>query len=340
MTSTITAQCRDEVTLSDVLRAVYPSGSITGAPKHRAMHIIRELEPDARGIYTGAIGWFDPSPEKSMPNFCLSVPIRTAYVKAPCTQGLREGVMGIGAGIVFDSQAQDEYQECQLKGRFLTELPAPFSLFETMYATQEHGVRHWARHQARLKHSARYFSVPLDWPEIERQISNLHNAMQPGTPYRVKLSVNGLGHIAIEHAVLTPITTPVKILLSTTPQRPKTLWSQHKTTLRSDCDLAWQHAQRQGAFDTLLWNERGELTEGGRSNVLVKFKGRWVTPPQSAGVLPGVMRAVLMDDASWGLTEQTIHIDQLQHAEEIAVCNALRGVLVCDTRRGCKSHLL
>src|SRR5690606_9088835 len=151
MTSTITAALQDGVTLPELLRAVYPCGSITGAPKHRTMQIIRELEAEPRGIYTGAIGWFDaPTGEHPMGDFCLSVPIRTLELKAANASGLRKGEMGVGAGIVHDSVAQQEYEECRLKSRFLTGLPHEFELFETMYATKEAGIRHLERHLQRL----------------------------------------------------------------------------------------------------------------------------------------------------------------------------------------------
>jgi para-aminobenzoate synthetase / 4-amino-4-deoxychorismate lyase len=123
MTSTIEARLRDDATLADIFAAIYPCGSITGAPKRRTMQIIREIEPDARGIYTGAIGWFDaPGKDRSVGDFCMSVPIRTLMLQAPDEHGMRKGEMGVGAGIVHDSDPAEEYAECKLKANFLTGL--------------------------------------------------------------------------------------------------------------------------------------------------------------------------------------------------------------------------
>lgn len=335
MTSSVVAHCREEVSLVELLKAIYPCGSITGAPKIRTMQIIYEVETEARGIYTGAIGWFDPTTATNkIPEFCLSVPIRTMHLQMPKSDGMRSGIMGVGAGIVFDSVAASEYQECLLKARFLTELPAQFSLFETMHATKEQGCRHWDRHLKRLQKSAQYFGVPLNLSEIEKQLNLTCAGFAEKTSYRLKLSVDGAGQIQTHYAVLNPITTPVNLILAESPQQSQSVWLQHKTTQRAQYDLAWKAAEKQGAFDMLFCNEHGELTEGARSNLLVKIDGRWFTPPLSAGVLPGVMRSVLMDDPAWKLTERSMRVDQLNHAEEIAVCNALRGVLLAKQKSG------
>ncbi|PRC94463.1 chorismate-binding protein [Solimicrobium silvestre] len=335
MTSSVTAQLRADVNLTDLFLAIYPCGSITGAPKIRTMQIIQEVETETRGIYTGAIGWFDPTQHSSygiqnIPDFCLSVPIRTLHLQAPQANGNRRGVMGVGAGIVFDSVAADEYQECQLKARFLTDLPAQFALFETMYATKENGCRHVERHLQRLAKSTHYFGLPLHVSDIEQQLQTACAALPENIPHRLKLSVDGTGQIQIQSAVLAPLTMPVKVLFASAQQQTQNLWLQHKTTQRAEYDQAWQMAESQGAFDMLFCNERGELTEGGRTNLLVKIDGRWITPPLSAGVLPGVMRSVLMDDPAWALTERSISVELLMNAEEIAVCNALRGVLTAQ----------
>ena len=330
MTSGITACVRDDVTLAQLIAAIYPCGSITGAPKYRTMQIIREGETEPRGIYTGAIGWLDPISASSalpvIPDFCLSVPIRTLYLQAE-ENGVRSGVMGVGAGIVYDSAPADEFQESLLKAQFLTGLPAQFSLFETMRATKENGCRYFERHVQRIARSAQYFGIPFDFSAIESQMKVACAALEAGTPYRLKLSLDPLGQIQIQSAVLIDITLPVKLLMATSRQSSQSVWVQHKTTRRTTYDQAWQEAEAQGAFDMLFCNERGELTEGGRCNLLVKIDGHWYTPPLSAGVLPGVMRAVLMDDPNWAVTERTITPDLLRLAEEIAVCNALRGVM-------------
>ena len=334
MTSSVQARLRADVSLPELLTAIYPCGSITGAPKHRSMQIIAELEQQARGIYTGAIGWFDPLPlasptQQTIPDFCLSVPIRTLHLNAPSANGTRTGVMGVGAGIVFDSLAKDEYQECQLKAGFLTGLPAQFGLFETMYASRQEGCRYLERHLSRLSGSAGYFGIPVNLSEIRQQLVEVCAALPDDGAYRIKLTLSatqsGLGQI--QHARLVPLTSPVRVLMATIVQEADALWLQHKSTQREVYDQAWQQAERLGAFDMLFSNRDGEITEGGRSNLLFKIAGCWYTPPLAAGVLPGVMRAVLMDDPSWSVTERSITVQQLKNVEEIALCNALRGVV-------------
>jgi para-aminobenzoate synthetase/4-amino-4-deoxychorismate lyase len=326
MTSSVSARLRDDVTLADVLRAIYPCGSITGAPKHRTMQIIQELETSVRGVYTGAIGWFDPSPAK-VADFCLSVPIRTLHLQPPSADSSREGVMGVGAGIVYDSVAADEYQECLLKARFLTGLPPQFALFETMFASRELGCRHLDRHLLRLERSARYFGIRFDAKELTRCLDEQCKASSGAAPFRLKLTLDANGEIQIQTGKLEPVEVPVSLLIADHVTDSTDWRLRHKTTLRGNYDQAWTDAERQGAFDMVFFNEAGMLTEGGRSTVLVKFNGCWYTPPLTAGVLPGVMRSVLMDQADWGITEKQITRQELLQAEELAVCNALRGVL-------------
>jgi para-aminobenzoate synthetase/4-amino-4-deoxychorismate lyase len=332
MTSTIQAQLAPEVDLAAIFAALYPCGSITGAPKRRTMEIIHELEPAARGMYTGALGWIDPPASRpgasgaEVGDFCLSVPIRTLVLQ-PAHGGVRHGELGVGAGIVHDSEAGAEYAECQLKASFLTGLPNEFELFETMYATREDGCRHLERHLARLQASSDYFGY-LFSPVLARAGVQAASAVLPqGQPHRVRLALRPNGEIVVQTGLLAPLQEPVRLLLAEQPVQSDDLFLRHKTSLRSRYDAAWRAAESMGAFDTLFFNERGELTEGGRSNVFVRVKGRWYTPPLSAGVLPGVMRGVLLDDPTWNAIEVPITRATLSRAQEIVVCNALRGPL-------------
>jgi len=323
MTSTVEAQLRDEVTLTELFNALYPCGSITGAPKRRTMEIIAELESAPRGIYTGAIGWFEPA-ERSFGNFCLSVPIRTLSLDAPAN-GVRAGEMGVGAGIVHDSVPDEEFAECQLKARFLTGLSNDFELFETMYATREQGPRHIERHLQRLAASARYFGFRWDEAAARAYITIACNALPANTPHRLRLAMNAAGAFAVQAGVLKELQQPVRVFLAEQRTSAGDVFLRHKTTLRAQYDAAWKEAEAEGGFDKLFFNERDELTEGGRSSVFVKANGKWLTPPLSSGLLPGVMRAVVLD--AWGASEAVITREMLLQAEEIVVCNALRGTL-------------
>jgi para-aminobenzoate synthetase/4-amino-4-deoxychorismate lyase len=292
------------------------------------MEIIRELEPDPRGVYTGAIGWFDPPADGKVGDFCMSVPIRTLSLQPPGADGVRRGEMGVGAGIVFDSDADQEYAECKLKARFLTGLQNDIELFETMRATPDGGVRHRDRHLRRLAASAAYFGFPWDAKAANAYLDTACTMLEPQhAAYRLRLALSPSGAFSVQHAPLTPLAEPVRALLAADNTHSTDLFLRHKTSIRQRYDAAWRDAEAQGAFDTLFFNERGELTEGGRSNVFVRIGGKWLTPPLSAGLLPGVMRSVLLDDTDWQAAEAVITRAMLESADEIILCNALRGAL-------------
>jgi len=334
MTSTIQAQLRPDATLPAIFEALYPCGSITGAPKRRTMEIIHELEPAARGIYTGALGWIDPpdpahaATRATAPfgDFCLSVPIRTLVLQ-PEHGGVRRGELGVGAGIVHDSDAGAEFAECRLKASFLSGLPNEFEIFETMYATREDGCRYLERHLARLQASCDYFGHPFSAALAHAGVQAACAVLPPDVPHRLRLALQPDGEVVVQTGVLAPLQEPVRLLLSDQPVQSGELFLRHKTSVRSRYDAAWRAAEAAGAFDTLFFNEHGELTEGGRSNVFVRIAGRWYTPPLSSGLLPGVMRGVLLDDPLWNAIACPISRDTLLRAQEIVVCNALRGPL-------------
>ncbi|MGF6871866.1 aminodeoxychorismate synthase component I [Paraburkholderia sp. MM5477-R1] len=338
MTSTVEATLLDGTSFATILRALFPCGSITGAPKHRTMQLIDELESTPRGLYTGAIGWLDaPGDDHDCGDFCMSVAIRTLTLTASSasdggTNGLR-GSMGIGAGIVLDSVAADEHEECRLKARFLMGAEPGFELFETMFATREDGVRHVERHLRRLSSSAATLGFGFDEARIRGEISARCATLPAHMPHRMRLALSKSGVTQISAAILAPLADAiVGVLLGPEAQFAPTHAAdpllRHKTTRRADYDRGWREAEAKGAFDTLFFNERGELTEGGRSNVFVKLAGQWWTPPLASGVLPGVMRSVLLDDAS-GLRagEKVLTRADVLNAEALLVCNALRGAV-------------
>lgn len=331
MTSTVQARLRADAGLDALFAALYPCGSITGAPKRRTMEIIHELEPAARGIYTGAIGWFDPPAGAgvhagSIGDFCLSVPIRTLALGAP-QGGTRRGELGVGAGIVYDSSAAAEFAECQLKARFLTGLPNTVEIFETLRASWDDGCRHLEQHLDRLGASCRYFGYPFETGAARAALLDACMALPPGQLHRLRLAVGPSGAMAVQAAPLQPLGEPVALLLAQESTHSGDVFLRHKTSVRSRYDAAWRAAEARGAFDSLFFNERGELTEGGRSNVFVRFGGLWFTPPLSCGLLPGVMRAVLLGAPAWQASERVITRAMLEEADDIVVCNALRGPL-------------
>lgn len=328
MTSTVEADVDPALNLAQVLTALLPAGSVTGAPKHRTLEIIRQLEATPRGYYTGAIGWFDAPPAGPLlGDFCLSVPIRTLLLDAPDTARQRAGEMGVGAGIVHDSVALAEFAECHLKMDFLTGLGHEFALFETMQASQTEGCRLLDLHLGRLSTSARYFGFSYDEAAVRAKLAVTCAQLPSDSTQRLRLTLEHTGAMQIEHAPLTPLKTPVILLLAQEPMHDNPIFLRHKTTRRTRYDTAWRAAEALGAFDVLFCNAQGELTEGARSSLFIKLAGHWYTPPLASGLLPGVMRKVLLADPAWSAAERLLTLDDLRVAEAVIVCNALRGVL-------------
>jgi para-aminobenzoate synthetase/4-amino-4-deoxychorismate lyase len=254
------------------------------------------------------------------------VPIRTLALQ-PQVNGVRRGELGVGAGIVHDSEAASEYEECKLKAGFLTGLPNAFEIFETLRADSEDGYRHLALHLARLWASAAYFGFPCDIDQARALLEQTRLGLAAGQRHRVRLALGAHGAWTIQSAPITPLHEPVRVILARATTQSDNLFLRHKTSVRSVYDTAWRDAEAQGAFDALFFNERGELTEGGRSNVFVRLDGHWYTPPLACGVLPGVMRAVLLAAPAWHAREKVITLEMLGQVEDMVVCNALRGPL-------------
>lgn len=326
MTSTIQAQALPHTSFADILRAAFPCGSITGAPKKMSMQIIESLEAEARGLYTGSIGYLNPCSGGLGFEGTFNVVIRTLSL-TPLSDGIYQGVYGVGSGIVIDSDPAAEYRECGWKARFLNELRPNFGIFETLRA--ENGrCTLLDRHLCRLKTSARALNLPL--PDgCENQIKQ-YIADLPDGAFRIKALLASDG-ISLSRAVLNRLTDKQRVIISPTILPAQNYLRRFKTTCRTVFDQAWQTAETQGAFDSLFFNSDGILLEGGRSNVFVKHRGQWLTPSLDLDILNGIMRQAVLDEPQKYLqTNQVIetHITQktLQEAEEIRLSNALRGV--------------
>ncbi|HGG9808119.1 TPA: chorismate-binding protein [Neisseria meningitidis] len=326
MTSTIQAQALPHTSFADILRAAFPCGSITGAPKKMSMQIIESLEAEARGLYTGSIGYLKPCAGGLGFEGAFNVVIRTLSL-TPLSDGIYQGVYGVGSGIVIDSDPAAEYRECGWKARFLNELRPDFGIFETLRA--ENGrCTLLDRHLCRLKTSAQALNLPL--PDgCENQIKQ-YIADLPDGAFRVKALLASDG-ISLSRAVLNRLTDKQRVIISPTILPAQNYLRRFKTTCRTVFDQAWQTAETQGAFDSLFFNSDGILLEGGRSNVFIKHRGQWLTPSLDLDILNGIMRQAVLDEPQKYLqTNQVIetHITQktLQEAEEIRLSNALRGV--------------
>lgn len=331
MTSTVKASAKPNLGLLDILTAIFPCGSVTGAPKKRSMEIIQELETSQRGLYCGALGWLDPNGD-----FALSVPIRTLEIKRDPSTHSSTFTLGVGAGITNDSGIEQEWQECQIKSAFLTNLPSDVGLFETILV-QDLIAQHLDFHLDRLVHSAKALGISLNAAAVLHLIEQAVSTCAPKFNYRLRIDLASNGQLSYQVAKLDALDNQVKIfwaadlldLPAQAQMHSGDILLQHKTTHRIMYDRAWQLAVAKGGFDALFINEQGFVTEGGRSSIFVKDRTSdvWLTPPLSAGVLPGVMRSIILQDPVWNAHEANLSIEDVKSAEQIMLSNALRGTI-------------
>jgi para-aminobenzoate synthetase/4-amino-4-deoxychorismate lyase len=311
MTSTVQCRTRQDVGLKDIFRALFPCGSIAGAPKVAAMEAIAELEDAPRGAYCGAIGVLRPGGHAT-----FSVAIRTVVVDAK--SGGAE--CGVGSGIVFDSTADGEYAEWLVKRRFLLRATAGFDLLETLrLEAGEYWLRE--RHLERLRASAAHFGFACPPADVEAAL-DAEAARHSDGAWRVRLRVDRNGVARTEAFALEAQAQALRYALADAPVDSGDEFLAHKTTQRAVYE---RHAPPTGCFDTLLWNERREITEFTRGNVVIELDGRRVTPPLRCGLLPGVLRAELL--ARGEITEAVVRLEDLPRATGVWFVNGVRGML-------------
>ena len=332
MTSTIAATTSKQslagITLPDFFKALFPCGSVTGAPKIRTMEIINELEKDRRGVYTGAIGYLSPNGE-----VMFNVPIRTVVLHGD------RGEMGIGSGIVYDSDPEQEWQECLLKGRFLTR-PAPeFQLIETLLHHPDKGYFLLEEHLQRLQDSTSYFLFNCTPGLIKEKLLDESRKFDRDC-MRVRLTLAKDGTVAISSV---PCAEPVhfqipektsekmaelpRIILSSMRTDAQSSWLYHKTTQRDLYDREFAAAREKGLFDIIFCNTDGEMTEGCITNIILLKDGSYWTPPVRCGLLAGVMRDNLLQDRTRPLRERVLTIEDVRAADALFLCNSVRGVV-------------
>ncbi|MHB1250160.1 MAG: aminodeoxychorismate synthase component I, partial [Polaromonas sp.] len=312
MTSDVQARTRAGTTLADVFAALFPCGSVTGAPKVRAMQMIRTLELEPRGLYCGAIGVVQPDAQGIRATF--NVPIRTVTVRA----GLLR--CGIGSGITSGALPDAEWQEWLNKRKFLERASNPFDLLETL-ALQDGQLRHAARHLQRMAGAAAHFGIPWTMSKVRHCLHQLVQAHSQGL-WRVRLLLTSQGEARAEAFAMDASPAPVRLQLAVRPlEDAHGEFVRFKTTRRAHYD-AFTPTQP-GVFDTVLWNAEGEITECTRGNVAMLIEGRWVTPALSCGLLPGVGRALALRDGT--LTEAVVRVEDLPRVHGWAFVNSLRG---------------
>jgi para-aminobenzoate synthetase/4-amino-4-deoxychorismate lyase len=315
LTSTIEGDLRPGTRIVDVFRALFPSGSVTGAPKVATMRMITELEDSPRGVYCGAIGYLAP-PDSGEPRAHFNVAIRTVVVDT----GTRLAEYGVGGGVTWDSSAAGEYQEILTKARVLSSPRPAFTLFETLRWTPGDGFRHLPEHLARLRSSATYFGFRCDDPAVG---SALEDAVAGrGEPARVRLDLARDGEVRVEISDLpSSPEDPVRIAIDHDPVDPTDVWLFHKTSVRDIYDR--RRARRPDVDDVVLVNARGEVTETTIANLAVQIDAAWVTPPREAGLLSGTFRDVLLREGR--LRERPVTLEEFQAAEAVALVSSVRG---------------
>jgi para-aminobenzoate synthetase / 4-amino-4-deoxychorismate lyase len=308
MTSTVQSEVEEGAGIPQLFEALFPCGSVTGAPKVRTMEIISEIEADPRGVYTGSIGYVSPGGEAM-----FNVAIRTVCVD----RERHRATFGVGGGITWDSTSDDEYQECVTKARVLTERRPAFSLFETVRYDPKEGVYLLDRHLDRLMRSARYFGFRYDAAQVTAALENETGSLDVSS--RIRITLDEDGKVSCQSGALsrqpcyTATVSPVKVNASD-------VFLYHKTTNRSVYDIC--RAACPDVDDVILVNERGELTEFTIGNLVLEIEGQRVTPTLSSGLLAGTFREELF--ARSELTESVLTVEDLQRAENVYMINSVR----------------
>jgi para-aminobenzoate synthetase/4-amino-4-deoxychorismate lyase len=314
MTSDVTARSRPGLRLSEVFGALFPCGSVTGAPKVRAMHWIRQLEAQPRGIYCGAIGVLRPGGAAT-----FSVGIRTVVVRSG------QASCGIGSGITADANASAEWREWRDKRAFLERAREPFQLLQTL-RLQDGQFPAIDAHLGRLVTAAAHFGYLFDSAAARQALATCAGRHPQGL-WRVRLLVDARGSLTVEAFALEPTATPVKVALAPTAfVKARSEFVRFKTTLRTHYDA--MAPQQPGVFDTLLWNTDGEVTEFTRGNLAALIDGRWITPPLRCGLLNGVGRERALLEGR--VAEAVLRVEDLPRVQAMAFVNGLRGWLEAE----------
>jgi len=314
---------REGVSLVDVFSALFPCGSITGAPKVSAMRMIRALEPEARGIYCGAVGVVRPDGHAT-----FNVPIRTVTLRGT------EARCGIGSGITADAQADAEWDEWRHKRAFLgrgraavsSAAMTSFELLETL-ALADGALRDAPAHLARMRNAAAHFGCPWNEATVAACLDRLTDAHSTGS-WRVRLLLDAQGQPRAEAFAMDAPPSRVQLQLASRAfDEADSEFSRFKTTRRAHYEAFAPTAP--GVFDTLLWNRQGEITECTRGNIALLLEdGRWVTPPLRCGLLNGIGRATRLHSGQ--LVEAVVRVDDLPRVQAFAFINSLRGWLDAD----------
>ncbi len=309
MTSTIAAKISENIQLVDIFKALFPCGSITGAPKISTMEIISNLEKSPREVYCGAIGYITPNQEA-----IFNVPIRTVVVD----QKTGKATYGVGGGITWDSTAEGEYHEVLAKASLLEEDRPDFQLLESLLL-QDGEYFLLEEHLTRLKNSAKYFGISIDVENVQITLHDLAKKNSLGAS-KIRLLSDKNGELTIESQPITQLKTPLMVTLADEPLDKNNPFLYHKTTNR----IIYSHFQKKYShvFDVLLWNEDGQLTEFTNGNIVLEIDGTLWTPPINSGLLAGTYRERLIKEET--IHEKVLTITDLRKSKKVWFINSVR----------------
>jgi len=314
MTSTVKAKIRRGVDFYGIIRNIFPSGSVTGAPKIRSMELLRGLESEKRNVYTGAAGFLAPGGRAD-----FNVPIRTVLIRGAKAE------MGVGSGIVYDSKPGEEYAECVLKAEFLKGVYQEFRLIETMLFDGE--LKNLRAHLSRLRSSAAYFDFSFDERKIRAALARKTRALPAGR-WKVRALLAGDGALSVSVRRASEIPEVPKLVFSPKRVDSSDRFLYHKTTRRALFDAELERVRKKGFFDAVFVNEKGFVTEGAVTNIYAEKKGVIYTPPVSCGLMRGTVRSWLLSRGK--VKEKNMTPDYLKKADAVYVSNALIGLHRAD----------
>lgn len=317
MITEIKAELPKKTTLYQLFEALYPCGSITGAPKISSMQIIRSLEKRNRGIYTGSIGYLH---KKDM---TFNVAIRTLGLY----KNTSRGSAGIGSGIIWDSDPSLEYEECRLKAKFMVNPIREFQLFETMLL-KDSELPNLEHHISRLKKSAELNLFYFDEKEIDKEIKRAVSGEYSVGVHRLKLLLGKYGKVDVRINKLLPLPDRIDVAVSNTRISTEDKFLYFKSTHRRIYDSGRALTKLHGLFDFIYLNERDEVCEGGITNVFIRMGKKYLTPPVSCGLLEGVGRKLFMEKNR--CEESVLYLNDLLVADDIILTNSLRGTVKVD----------
>jgi para-aminobenzoate synthetase/4-amino-4-deoxychorismate lyase len=313
MVSTVKGKLNKRTKMFDIIQSIFPCGSVTGAPKIRTMEIINEIEMEERNIYTGSIGLITPGEIK------MNVAIRTLTIN----KNTREGVIGLGSGIVWDSDPKNEYEEVMLKSKFLAEPINYFEIFETM--RYENGaIKFLSEHLNRMKIAADYFLFRFNYKKIIKLIEESIVNLNKEETKKIKLILNKWGSVKIEVSDFQLLNEKFTALISQNKINSNDQFRYFKTTNRKLYDDEFSSCKTNGFDEVLYLNEKGELTEGSRTNVFLRKDDQWFTPPIQSGLLAGIYRKYFLV-TNPNSSEKVLKIEELMQADELILTNAIRG---------------